>query len=74
MQFIFLLFVSLVFLLIGGIWTYVTTTQTDQMSLERVANIVRFDYGKDSSKTALLDIVQQSVLINYSFVLFILIK
>ncbi|XP_046653365.1 tetraspanin-11-like [Daphnia pulicaria] len=59
-SFIFLLFVSLVFLLIGGIWTYVTTTQTDQMSLERVANIVRFDYGKDSSKTALLDIVQQS--------------
>ncbi len=42
------------------------------MSLERVANIVRFDYGKDSSKTALLDIVQQSVLINYS--LFVNIK
>jgi hypothetical protein len=66
MQFIFLLFVSLAFLLIGGIWTYVSTTQTDQMSLERVATIVRFDYGKDSSKTALLDIVQQSVLIYYT--------
>ncbi|KAK4008786.1 hypothetical protein OUZ56_013914 [Daphnia magna] len=59
-SFIVLLFASLVFFLVGGIWTYITATQTDQLSLQRVAQIVRYDYGKDSSKTALLDIVQQS--------------
>lgn len=60
-QFIVLLLVSLVFSLLGGIWTYVTATQSDRMSLQRVTNIVRYDYGRDPSKTAILDIVQQSV-------------
>jgi len=31
------------------------------MSVDRVRNIVLHDYGRDASKTAILDIVQQSV-------------
>lgn len=45
---------------IGGIWTFIKASKTNAMSVDRVRNIVLHDYGKDASKTAILDVVQQS--------------
>jgi len=45
---------------IGGIWTFVSASKTETMSMDRLRNIVLYDYGRDSSKTAILDVVQQS--------------
>merc|ERR1711973_564035 len=59
-SFIVLLSFTLAAGTIGGIWTFVTASRTDTMSVDRVRNIVLHDYGRDASKTAILDIVQQS--------------
>ena len=58
---------TLILSLLGGIWTCVTASTAQEKSLERVVHIVQHDYGQDPSKTAILDIVQQSVSVfNYN--------
>jgi len=59
-SFTVLLLFSLAAGTIGGIWTFIKASETDTTSVDRVRNIVLYDYGRDASKTSILDIVQQS--------------
>ena len=47
----------------GGLWTYTTATRNEQMFADRIKQIVRQDYGMETLKTAILDVVQQSVIL-----------
>lgn len=60
-QFAVLSIVTLILSLLGGVWTFVTASRAEEMSLKRVAHIVLHDYGIDATKTAVLDIIQQTV-------------
>jgi len=60
-----LLVISLLMGCSGGIWIYTSLARIkaqDDMLLQRIEEIVQYDYGRHYGKTNLLDAVQQLVL------------